>query len=93
MWIILVSLVIGIILGILNILPRKLVSYNSRFQQGGVILLIFSMGASIGSNRDIISGLEGMGLKALVFAVLTSMISILFVYIISRRFLEGKNTK
>lgn len=93
MWLILVSLLVGVVIGLLNILPRKIVKYNSRFQQIGVILLIFSMGASIGSNREILRNLESMGFKALIFACLTSILSIAAVYAVSKRFFREDRTK
>lgn len=93
MWVILVSLLVGVIIGLLRILPKKIIKYNSRFQQVGVILLIFSMGASIGSNREILRNLENLGVKALIFAILTSVLSIAVVYAVSTKFLGDGRTK
>lgn len=88
MWIILISLVIGIIIGLLKGLPGKWMKYNTRFQQAGIVVLIFTMGASIGANKKIISNLQAMGIKAFVFAVLTSLLSIIAVYLVSSRLMR-----
>jgi len=89
MWIILASLVLGIVIGIIKIIPDRFMKYNSRFQQIGVILLLFSMGASIGANKELIVNIKSMGVKAITFAVITTISSILAVYFISSRFIKG----
>lgn len=88
MWTIIVSLFIGIVIGILGLIPKRFMKFNSRFQQIGVILLLFSMGASIGSNRELIFKLKELGLKAITFGILTCLFSILFTYLVSSRFLK-----
>lgn len=93
MWMILFSLAVGIIVGVLKILPPNLVKINLRFQQIGVVILIFSMGASVGSNRELIKNIQAMGLKSLVFALLTSILSIIVLYFISRKFLGDSKIK
>lgn len=90
MWIILLSLLIGVVIGISKIIPQKFVKFNSRFQQAGIILLLFSMGASIGANKELIYNLKSMGIKAVTFAVLTCIFSIGAVYIVSTRFMKGE---
>lgn len=93
MWIILMSLVLGITIGIVRFLPDKFMKVNSRFQQIGVILLLFSMGASIGANKQMLTNLQDMGLKAVVFAVMTSIFSIIVVFIVTKRFLGGEKKR
>lgn len=90
MWLILVSLVIGIVIGIIGFIPKKYMKFNSKFQQIGVILLLFSMGASIGANKELIMELKTLGLKAITFALLTCLFSILFTYLTTSRFLKQK---
>lgn len=88
MWTIIVSLAVGVIIGLLGIIPKKFMKYNSRFQQAGVILLLFSMGASIGSNRKLLSDLKSLGFKSITFAVMTCLCSIVITYIVSRKFIK-----
>ena len=87
MWIILISLVVGIGIGLLKVIPDKYMKYNLKFQQIGIILLLFSMGASNGANKELIQNLRSMGVKAVTFAVISSIFSIIAVYFISNRFL------
>ncbi|TDT58451.1 LysO family transporter [Fonticella tunisiensis] len=93
MWTIIVSLIIGMLLGLKKAVPDRVIKYNSRFQQAGIILLLFSMGASIGANKEMLLDLKTMGIKALTFAMFTTLFSILLVYIISRRFMEEDSRK
>lgn len=90
MWLILISLAVGIIIGLFQLIPPKCLKWNAKFQQSGVILLLFSMGASIGANKEIIGNLRNMGVQAAVFATLTSICSITAVYIISKVVLLNK---
>ena len=87
MWMIIVSLLAGVLVGLLGIVPKKYMRFNSRFQQAGVILLLFSMGASIGANRELILKLKSIGLKSITFALLACLFSILFTYLVTSKFL------
>ena len=58
-----------------------------------LMLLIFCMGVSIGRNGDIVKNLPVLGGKAVLFAVMTSLCSIVVVYIFSRLFLEKEGEK
>ncbi|MDK2799493.1 MAG: hypothetical protein PWP27_866 [Clostridiales bacterium] len=89
MWMILISLAIGVVIGLLKFIPEKHMKYNAKFQQIGVILLLFSMGVSIGANKEIIYNLKDMGIQSAVFAVMTSLFSIFIVFVVSKKFLEG----
>ncbi|EYE88997.1 hypothetical protein Q428_04985 [Fervidicella metallireducens AeB] len=93
MWLIIVSLFLGVVIGILNFIPQKYIKYNSKFQQIGVVLLLFSMGASIGSNKRILNNFSQIGLKSIVFAVFTSIFSIIIVYIVSLKLMGGDEKK
>ena len=91
MWIILLSLALGITIGLI-INSKKLISknsmkYNSKFQQIGIIILLFSMGASIGADRELLGNLKNMGVKALVFGVLTSFFAIFITYMVTFKFI------
>lgn len=88
MWSILVSLGVGIVIGILGVIPKKYMRFNSKFQQFGVVLLLFSMGASIGANKKLILELKSLGLKAITFALLTCLFSIIFTYLTTSKFLK-----
>lgn len=93
MWTILVSLFAGTALSLLKIIPEKFMKYNLRIQQIGVIILLFSMGASIGSNKELLGNLKMMGIKAATFAVLTTAFSVLLTYLFTRKFMGEVNEK
>lgn len=88
MKVLLLSLTIGIIIGILKIVPEKYMKLNSKFQQWALFLLLFSMGASIGSNKEMLSSLSKIGIKALSFSVTTIAFSVIILYIVSNKFLN-----
>ena len=93
MWLIIASLFAGIIIGILKFIPEKYMKYNSKFQQAGIILLLFSMGASIGANKSLLANLKLIGLKSASYAVFTCFFSIFAVYLVTRKFFREDNKK
>lgn len=90
MWLFFLFLGIGITVGISNIIPEKYIKYNNWFQRAGIVLLLFSMGASIGSNRKMIGQIKYLGLKAFVFALMACLFSVIFTYLITKKFMEVK---
>lgn len=91
---ILIALILGAIVGYFIKLSDKGTKINGKFQQIGVIFLLFSMGVSIGADKDIIRNLPVIGLKSFLFAAGTIVGSIIIVYILSEKFLvKKKSTK
>jgi len=90
MWSIIVVLLIGMFVGIKIPSTEKIKKNISKFQFLGVMILLFAMGAGLGLNKDLLKNLKSMGVEALVFALLTSFLSIAFVYISSRMLLKEK---
>lgn len=92
MWLILVSLAAGIVIGLYinlkGLVSEDSMKYNGRFQQVGIIILLFSMGATIGADSEMIGKLKSMGLKAFVFSVLTSLFAVIVTYLVTERFLK-----
>lgn len=90
---IIVSLLIGFVIGYRVVLSDKQIQLNGKLQTIWLLLLIFSMGMSIGMNRSILQKLPVLGWKALLFAVLNVVGSVAVVYVVSRLFFEkeGKN--
>lgn len=75
-------LVSGVAFGYLVREKRKL--NLSRVVFGSIVLLIFSLGFSIGSDNVLLSILPDVGLQALVIVSLALFFSILFVRIAAR---------
>lgn len=88
---ILISLVLGVIVGYFLKLGEKGTKINGKLQQIGVIFLLFSMGASIGADKEIIKNLPTIGLKSLLFAIATIGFSIILIYFLSENLISKKN--
>lgn len=89
MKVLILSLTIGIIIGIMKIVPEKYMKLNSNFQQMALFLLLFSMGASIGSNKEMLNSLNKIGIKAIGFSITTIAFSVIILYIVSIKFLSS----
>lgn len=93
MWDIFLVVGIGFIIGYKGWIREKGIRLNSKLQTLWLMLLIFCMGVSIGRNGEIVKNLPALGGKALLFAVMTAVCSILVVYILSNLFLEKEGKK
>jgi Kef-type K+ transport system membrane component KefB len=93
MWSILVFLVIGIVIGAALKFSERQKSQVSKLQQFGVVVLLFSMGLSIGLNRDILMNLRALGFQAFAYAGLTSLFSVAVVYGLSRLLVREVKSK
>ncbi|MCY6372006.1 LysO family transporter [Clostridium ganghwense] len=89
MWTIIIVLLIGVVLGRLNVIPEKLLKYNSKLQNVGVVILLFAMGVTIGGNKKIIHNIKNIGFKSFSYAVFTSLSCIILVYLFSHFFMKG----
>ena len=75
-------------MGVCGILNEKGLKINAKLQTVWLMLLIFCMGVSIGRNGDIIQALPSLGGKALLYAVLAVIGSIVAVYLLTKVFLR-----
>ncbi|WP_097027677.1 LysO family transporter [Clostridium peptidivorans] len=92
MWKILLSLVVGAAIGYFFNLSNKQKKINSKIQQFAVVFLLFSMGISVGANKSVIANLKNIGTTALTFAILTSLFSIIFVFVVTNKFMKGSDS-
>ncbi len=69
--------------------PEKLNKVNINIQLLSTLVLIFSMGVSLGSRPGFIREIASMGISSLVFAVLAILGSIIVVYPLTRKYLVG----
>lgn len=93
MWDIFLAVGIGFLIGYKGFIKEKGIKLNSKLQTVWLMLLIFCMGVSIGRNGEIVKNLHLLGGKAILFAVMTALGSIIVVYIFSRLFLEKEGEK
>ena len=83
MLLLVVPLAVGIVSGFV-LRERKVVNLG-RVTFGVIIVLIFSLGFTIGSNNDLLASLPTVGLSAFVMAVLAIGFSVLFVVLVRRK--------
>jgi len=93
MWDIFLAVGIGFFIGYKGLIKEKGIHLNSKLQTVWLMLLIFCMGVSIGRNGEIVKNLPVLGGKAVLFAVMTALCSIIVVYIFSRLFLDKEGEK
>ncbi|MFU0825128.1 LysO family transporter [Clostridium sp.] len=93
MWAILLSLSIGAAIGYFFKLSHKQKKINSKVQQFGVIFLLFSMGISAGANKSVVKNLKNIGAVSITFAILTSLFSIILVFIVTNKFMKERDSK
>lgn len=87
--IVLIIMAIGVWIGF-RYFPQKWNKYNSWVQLISIVVLIFCMGVSLGSNPDFISEMGRLGMEGLVFAVVPIIFSIIMVYLLTSKFLKEK---
>ncbi len=80
---ILLSLGSGVVIGCFIKMSDNQRKVNDKLQFAGIMLLLFSMGISIGMNKTIVSHMFQIGWQALTFSVFCTVFSVLFVYIFS----------
>jgi hypothetical protein len=83
MLLLVVPLAVGIVSGFV-LRERKVVNLG-RVTFGVILVLIFSLGFTIGSNNDLLASLPTVGLSAFVMAVLAIGFSVLFLVLIRRK--------
>lgn len=93
MWHVFLAVGIGFFIGYKGFLREKGIRINSRLQTVWLMLLIFCMGVSIGRNDEVVKNLPLLGGKAVLFAILTAVCSIIVVYILSTLFLDKEGKK
>ena len=72
-----VPLIAGILLG--YVLRNKKRVNLSQVTFGAIVVLIFSLGFSIGSNNELLAAMPRVGLNAVVVLTLTILFSVIFV--------------
>jgi hypothetical protein len=76
-------LIAGLFFGYL-LRERKKVNF-AKVTLGIILILIFSLGFTIGSNNELLGSMSSVGLSALLMALLAIGFSVLFVALIRRR--------
>lgn len=84
---ILIVMCMGILIGRLTCL-RRLKKKNEYLSLLCTFVLIFSMGAMLGERENFFEELSSFGIKSFLFFFIPTMLSILLVYCLTRRFMK-----
>jgi len=74
------SLFVGIFIGAGSLLPHGLYRRTSTITSGGLLLLLWAMGAQIGADKDLLVKLNTLGIKAFVLALASVLTSVLVLH-------------
>ena len=80
-------MLLGVLAG--RFVPLRAKPYNEKFQLCATLLLIFSMGISLGARESFFAELARIGRESLLFCLLPTAGSIACVHPLSRRFMDG----
>lgn len=83
-------LAVGWLLSSKELIHEKLMKKISHIQTLILFALIFVMGIRVGMDEQVVSSIGQIGVKAAVFAAVTSGLSILFVHAIRKEFFHDK---
>lgn len=70
--------------------PRKWAGKNSKLQTALTLLMIFTMGLSLGSDEDLLHSLTTMGGDSILFCLLPMAASVLVVYLVTHLWFDRK---
>jgi uncharacterized membrane protein YbjE (DUF340 family) len=91
MSIVFASLIIGGIIGYLDIVPEMTNKKLNNLTTFGLIVLLFSMGTKIGSNQEVLSMIKTISLQAFMLAAGAVFGSIVAVKIVSNVFIRQQS--
>ncbi len=74
------ALILGVFIGYKKLLPEKYLHWSEKITFCGLALLLWTMGAQIGAERDILRQLNVLGVQAFILAASSVLISVLSVY-------------
>lgn len=84
MWWILATLLVGIAIGLKDLVPHKWLPFVDKLMMVGVFGILFTMGAQVGADDKLLSNLGSIGVSALILAVAAIFGSIACVMLLSR---------
>ncbi|HJC48435.1 MAG TPA: LysO family transporter [Candidatus Lachnoclostridium pullistercoris] len=86
---ILIVMLAGVLIGN-RFFPPSCKKWNERLQVACTALLIFTMGISMGQRENFLQELSQLGLTSFLFFLFPAAVSTIFVYFLSRWFLDRK---
>ena len=89
---ILVVMCAGVLVGRF-LFPEKKKRANEYLQTACTAVLIFAMGISLGQKEHFFSELLSLGGDSILFFAIPTLFSIVFVYLLTKKFFGGKKDK
>ncbi len=84
-------LAVGWVLSNKGFIHEKLIAKISNIQTIFLFLLIFIMGIRLGMNKQVVSSIGQIGFKSVVFTLLTAGFSVVFVFLVRKKFITDEN--
>lgn len=85
-------LLLGMFLSKKKIFGQKVYDSMEKIQMACLMVLLFAMGINLGMNDEILKSLATIGVKGVVFGIVTLIFSVLFVHLGNRIFRKGGRT-
>lgn len=82
-------MIAGMLLGRVHRL-RKVKAWNERLSMLSTFVLIFCMGVLLGRKENFLQELTTLGLQSFLFFAIPTTLSVVLVYLLTRRFLKGR---
>lgn len=73
------------------LVPNRAKKGNELISLACTFLLIFSMGATLGKDQNFMNNLSSLGLSSLLFFFIPTVLSILIVYVLTKKFMEKRD--
>lgn len=86
---ILIVMGLGILAGKM-IVPKKMKSFNEKMQVASTLLLIFTLGITLGKRENFLSELSSLGIESAIFCIVPTIFSIIVVYVLTKKFMEKR---
>ena len=90
MWIIIILMVIGVLLGLM----LTKINYFNRFTEKTtsyiIYFLLFFMGLSVGTNPEIMNNIQELGFQALIITIFSILGSISLAWLVFKIFLKNE---
>ena len=87
---VLIIMCLGILAGRF-LVPNRAKKENEFISLACTFLLILSMGATLGKDQNFMSNLSSLGLSSLLFFFIPTVLSILIVYVLTKKFMEKRD--
>ena len=86
---IILIMAVGVLIGLARF-PQRFARYNSRFQIGCTMFLIFCMGIDLGRRKNFFDELASVGWQSFVLVAIPILLSVLLVFILTKLFFQEK---